>query len=66
MAIQYSDSYGSVLDTGINTAVTPRLNTEVETHLASEIDTGIVIPAGKTIVTVTSRGSAHRGKDSPR
>ncbi len=57
-----TDSYGTFTDTGCATAPTSRLNTEIESHAASEVDTG---SKNTVVVTVASHGP-HRSPNSPR
>jgi hypothetical protein len=60
--ISGTDAYGSWLDTGCSTQPAARPNTEVETHNASEIDTGSKL----TIAQVIASHVPHRAALSPR
>ena len=62
MAISYTDSYGSVVDTGVGVQPTARANTEIETHTALEIDTG----SKNSIAVSQSNHKPHRDPNSPR
>jgi hypothetical protein len=61
--ITYTDALGVVLDTGVATQPTARPNTELETHNASEIDTGT---RGLTVSQIVALHSPHRPVNSPR
>lgn len=63
MAIVGTDSYGPFLDTGTNTQVTVRTNTEVETHNVSETDTAT---KSFTVAQVVASHIPHRSSNSPR
>lgn len=62
MAITYSDSLGTVLDTGTGTQPTVRANVEVEAHSANEVDTGSKL----TLTQLTASHVPHRPTGSPR
>jgi len=60
--ITYQDSVGVVLDTGSAVQPTARVNVEVETHNAGEIDTGSKL----TIAQLVASHVPHRAANSPR
>lgn len=61
MALSYTDAYGPVLDTGVNTPVTIRPLTEVEVHSATDIDTGsTTAPTSTPAKHVPHRGPGPR------
>jgi hypothetical protein len=62
MTITGQDAYGTYLDTGCNTAPTLRPSTEVEVHVATEVDSGTTLAPA----SLPSKHIPHRAVNSPR
>jgi hypothetical protein len=60
--ITYTDALGVCIDTGVAVQPTARVNTEIETHSPSEIDTGSKL----TIAQLGASHVPHRSASSPR
>lgn len=62
MGYSGTDAYGTFLDTGASSAPATRANTELESHLSTEVDTG----SKNSIAVSQASHSPHRSATSPR